>query len=85
MILGFLFFAGLFDFLGAPLWLEIALGLLLDLAVCGIYFRYELKAFFARAAARLRPEKIWRIPARQNGPLRASAALFEQKRRRSFS
>ncbi|MBQ7171488.1 MAG: hypothetical protein IJR89_04345 [Clostridia bacterium] len=66
MILGFLFFAGLFDFLGAPLWLAIGLGLLLDLAVCGFTFRYEIRDFCLRAAKQRRAQRLWRIPARRS-------------------
>ena len=56
MILGFLFFAGLLVFAGAPLWTSLSLGLLLDLAVCGIRFRREIRIFLLRAARRI-PER----------------------------
>ena len=64
MILGFLFFAGLLDFAGAPLWTSLSLGVLLDLAVCGIRFRREIRIFLLRAARRRRGARVWRIPER---------------------
>jgi hypothetical protein len=70
MLLGFVFFVGIFEFAGVSLFAKIVLGLLLDCALWAFVFRREIRS--------IRNALIWR--RRRDAELRARAEAKHAKR-----
>ncbi|MBQ2733083.1 MAG: hypothetical protein IJF74_02910 [Clostridia bacterium] len=73
MLLGFVFFAGIFEFAGMGLFAKIALGLLFDSVLWAFVFRREIRCFRNAVICRRREER----------ELRARAEAKRAKRRES--
>ena len=56
MVLGFMLFVGIFEFLGFSLWVKLALSLLLDLALWSFLLREDIKRIYLRSRRARRRE-----------------------------
>ncbi len=63
MLLGFVFFAGIFEFAGLGLFAKIALGLLFDGALWAFVFRREIRCMRNEVICRRREERAPRARA----------------------
>ncbi len=63
MLLGFVFFVGVFEFLGMGLAAKIVLSLLLDLALWGFLLRHDIRRAYYRVVRRRRRDAELRARA----------------------
>lgn len=56
MVLGFMLFVGIFEFLGFGFWAKLALSLLLDLALWAFLLREDIKRVYVRSRRMRRRE-----------------------------